>query len=101
MEPEILSNIYNERFYNALQKKTQSVPPIWMMRQAGRYHQHYQNLKKRYSFEELCRQPDLACEVTLGPINDFDFEGARRLLMEAVPGYKPKNDFNDLLYIEQ
>ena len=71
-----MSNIYNERFYNALQKKTQSVPPIWMMRQAGRYHQHYQNLKKRYSFEELCRQPDLACEVTLGPINDFDFDAA-------------------------
>jgi len=71
-----LSNIYNERFHNALQKKEQSIPPIWMMRQAGRYHKHYQNLKKKYTFEQLCRNPELACEVTLGPIQDFDFDAA-------------------------
>ena len=71
-----MSNIYNERFHNALQKKEQSIPPIWMMRQAGRYHKHYQNLKKKYTFEQLCRNPELACEVTLGPIQDFDFDAA-------------------------
>ena len=76
MELEILSNIYNERFHNALQKKEQITPPIWMMRQAGRYHKHYQNLKKKYTFEQLCRNPELACEVTLGPIKDFDFDAA-------------------------
>ena len=76
MEPEILSNIYNKRFHNSLQKKEQDVPPIWMMRQAGRYHKHYQNLKKKYTFEQLCRNPELACEVTLGPILDFDFDAA-------------------------
>ena len=47
-----------------------------MMRQAGRYHKHYQNLKKKYTFEQLCRNPELACEVTLGPIKDFDFDAA-------------------------
>jgi uroporphyrinogen decarboxylase len=43
-----------------------------MMRQAGRYHSHYQQLKQKYTFEQLCREPDLACEVTLGPIQEFD-----------------------------
>ena len=71
-----MSNIYNERFNNALQKKDQSIPPIWMMRQAGRYHKHYQNLKNKYTFEQLCRNPELACEVTLGPIQEFDFDVA-------------------------
>ncbi len=71
-----MSNIYNERFHNALKKKEQSIPPIWMMRQAGRYHNHYQNLKKKYTFDQLCRNPELACEVTLGPIKDFDFDAA-------------------------
>jgi len=51
-------------------------PPIWLMRQAGRYHNHYQNLKKTYTFLELCKSPDLACEVTMGPIRDFDFDAA-------------------------
>jgi len=76
MELEILQNIYNKKFHQALNRIEQNVPPIWMMRQAGRYHKHYQSLKQRYSFEELCRQPELACEVTLGPIEDFDFDAA-------------------------
>ena len=76
MELEILQNIYNKRFFQALNRIEQSIPPIWMMRQAGRYHKHYQKLKERYSFEELCRQPELACEVTLGPIEEFDFDAA-------------------------
>lgn len=44
------------------------------MRQAGRYHQHYQALKQKHSFMELCKQPELAAEVALGPIMDFDFD---------------------------
>ena len=71
-----MQNIYNKKFHQALNRIEQNVPPIWMMRQAGRYHKHYQSLKQRYSFEELCRQPELACEVTLGPIEDFDFDAA-------------------------
>ena len=64
----------NERFQNALQRKTQNIPPIWMMRQAGRYHWHYQKLKEKYTFMELCKNPDLASEVALGPVQDFDFD---------------------------
>ncbi|MAV81947.1 MAG: uroporphyrinogen decarboxylase [Pelagibacteraceae bacterium] len=76
MELEILSVIYNQSFHKALNKIEQTIPPIWLMRQAGRYHSHYKKLKEKYSFEQLCRQPELSCEVTLGPIKDFDFDAA-------------------------
>ncbi len=76
MELEILQNTYNKNFFNALNKVEQKVPPIWFMRQAGRYHQHYRKLKEKYSFEQLCKEPELACEVTLGPIIEFDFDAA-------------------------
>ena len=46
------------------------------MRQAGRYHDHYQDLKKDYTFEELCKKPRLAAETAMGPINEFDFDVA-------------------------
>ncbi len=64
----------NEKFYNATHMIPQPVPPIWMMRQAGRYHRHYQALRKNHSFLELCRNPKLAAKVALGPIEDFDFD---------------------------
>ncbi len=64
----------NSRFQSVLRGEVTSTPPIWMMRQAGRYHSHYQNLKKSYSFSQLCKQPKLAAEVALGPVQDFDFD---------------------------
>lgn len=51
-------------------------PPIWFMRQAGRYHAHYQALRKDHGFMQLCKNPDLACDVTLGPIDEFGFDSA-------------------------
>ncbi|OFZ82187.1 MAG: hypothetical protein A2583_07535 [Bdellovibrionales bacterium RIFOXYD1_FULL_53_11] len=51
-------------------------PPVWFMRQAGRYHSHYRALRKEHSFERICRTPALACEAALGPIRDFDFDAA-------------------------
>lgn len=64
----------NDLFTNALNSIEQSTPPIWFMRQAGRYHSHYQKLKERYTFEELCKTPELASEVACGPIKEFDFD---------------------------
>lgn len=64
----------SERFQNALASTPQSVPPIWMMRQAGRYHRHYQNLRKQYSFVDICRMPEVAAEAARGPVADFDFD---------------------------
>jgi len=66
----------NNKFYNALNKIPQSTPPIWFMRQAGRYHSHYQQLKLKYTFEELCKNAELAAEVACGPVEEFDFDVA-------------------------
>lgn len=64
----------NTRFQNAIQRKPNDIPPIWMMRQAGRYHSHYQKIRKSHSFEQVCKNPKVAAEAALGPIQDFDFD---------------------------
>lgn len=66
----------NINFTNAINGTSQTTPPIWFMRQAGRYHTHYQALRKKNSFMDLCRLPELASEVAMGPIQDFDFDVA-------------------------
>lgn len=50
--------------------------PVWFMRQAGRYHSHYQNIKKNSDFMTMCKDPKLATEITMGPIDDFKFDAA-------------------------
>lgn len=50
--------------------------PVWFMRQAGRYHSHYQNIKKDSDFMTMCKNPKMACEITMGPIRDFNFDAA-------------------------
>ena len=66
----------NAKFKNAVMGIPQDVPPIWFMRQAGRYHSHYQNLRKKHTFEELCKNPELSAEVACGPMLDFDYDVA-------------------------
>lgn len=66
----------NLRFQNALARIPQKTPPIWLMRQAGRYHRHYQDLRQKFSFMDLCKQPEVAAHVALGPVLDFDFDAA-------------------------
>lgn len=50
--------------------------PVWMMRQAGRYLPQYRATRAKVTFLELCRTPELACEVTLQPIDEYGFDAA-------------------------
>lgn len=50
--------------------------PVWFMRQAGRYHSHYQEIKKTSDFISMCKTPDLAVEITMGPMREFNFDAA-------------------------
>jgi uroporphyrinogen decarboxylase len=59
-----------------LSRRNAGRPPVWFMRQAGRYHRHYQALRARHEFIDLCKQPQLAAEVTMGPIEEFGFDAA-------------------------
>jgi uroporphyrinogen decarboxylase len=63
-------------FQKAIRRENQDRPPVWFMRQAGRYHSHYQALRAKHSFMDLCKIPEIACEVTMGPITDFNFDAA-------------------------
>ncbi len=60
----------------ALHRRNTGRPPVWMMRQAGRYHSHYQSLKRHNDFIALCKNPQLAAETAMGPIHDFNFDAA-------------------------
>ncbi len=65
------------KLLETLRGKKFNTPPIWLMRQAGRYLPEYRQIRsKANNFLDLCYNPKLASEITLQPIKRFDFDGA-------------------------
>src|SRR3954469_14226717 len=65
-----------ERFLAAAACTPLDRPPVWIMRQAGRYLPEYRALKAKSSFLEMVRTPELAAEVTLQPLRRFSLDAA-------------------------
>lgn len=57
--------LYNSRFMKAVRREATDTTPLWIMRQAGRYLPEYMAVRSKVTFMELCKTPELACEVTV------------------------------------
>jgi len=72
-----MSELKNDRFLRALLRQPVDMTPVWMMRQAGRYLPEYRATRARAgSFMQLCMNPELACEVTLQPLERYPLDAA-------------------------
>ena len=72
-----MSELKNDRFLRALMRQPVDVTPVWMMRQAGRYLPEYRASRARAGdFMALCMNPELACEVTLQPLERYPLDAA-------------------------
>ncbi|HHD11920.1 MAG TPA: uroporphyrinogen decarboxylase [Deltaproteobacteria bacterium] len=66
----------NDTFLRACRCEPTDYTPVWLMRQAGRYMKEYMEIRKRHSFLEMCRTPEIACEVTLQPVDKLNVDAA-------------------------
>ena len=68
--------IKNDLFLKALKGETVDRPPVWMMRQAGRFLPEFMAIRDKYDFFTRCRTPELASEITVQPIRRFGMDAA-------------------------
>lgn len=66
----------NDLLLKALRQEKVERPPVWMMRQAGRYLPDYIKLRDKYSFFERCQTPELAAEITIQPVEQIGVDAA-------------------------
>ena len=63
-------------FLEACRRQPTHYTPVWLMRQAGRYMKEYRALRKKFSFLEMCKNPELAARVTLLPVEQLEVDAA-------------------------
>ena len=66
----------NDRFLKACKREEVDYTPVWLMRQAGRYMEEYMAIRRKHTFLEMCKNPEIACEVTLQPVNRLGVDAA-------------------------
>ncbi|HXH99091.1 MAG TPA: uroporphyrinogen decarboxylase [Sphingobacteriaceae bacterium] len=69
-------NIHDSLFIKSAFSKETERPPVWMMRQAGRFMKEYWEIKNKYSFLEMCKTPEIAADVTMLPVDLLDIDAA-------------------------
>src|SRR6187549_524185 len=65
-----------DRFLRACRREAVDVTPVWFMRQAGRYMAEYRAIREKHTLLEICKQPELAVEVTLQPVRALGVDAA-------------------------
>lgn len=70
------NNLQNDLLIRAAFSQQTERPPVWMMRQAGRFMKEYWDIKNRYSFLEMCKTPEIAADVTMLPVDLLGVDGA-------------------------
>ena len=71
-----MTTLKNDLLLRTLKGETVERPPVWMMRQAGRYLPQYMVLREKYGFFERCQTPELACEITIQPVDIIGVDAA-------------------------
>src|SRR5258708_18860206 len=71
-----MTTLKNDLLLRTLRGENTERPPVWMMRQAGRYLPDYMKLKEKYSFFERCQTPELATEITIQPVEQVGVDAA-------------------------
>ncbi|MBI3064591.1 MAG: uroporphyrinogen decarboxylase, partial [Deltaproteobacteria bacterium] len=66
----------NHPFLAACRREKTPYTPVWLMRQAGRYMKEYRELRARHGFLELCKNSDLAAEITVTPVERLGVDAA-------------------------
>lgn len=73
---DLKAKLHDSRFLKALRREPTDRPPVWFMRQAGRSLPEYKEVRAKTTFLELCKTPELACEVTMQPIRRFGYDAS-------------------------